>query len=127
MWGDLQNTFQSIMLFTTIVKLLRLIRFSQLVHQLGALMKMVSAPLASFFMVFFLMFMAFTHTAYLTFGRHIRNYSTFISSFESQIEMLLMKVIHNFFWCMCGLIVRQFQMVAVQSYAVPKYTPFHYR
>lgn len=88
----MHTLLEAIMLFTAMIKLLRLIRFSQLVHRLGALMKLSVAPLTSFFVVFGVMFLAFTNTAYLVFGSQLRAYSTYISSLESQIQMLLMKV-----------------------------------
>jgi len=92
LWDDVFAIMQGFLLFFSMVKLLRLIRFNAKVNQLSTTLRKAVGPIFNFFVVFTVVFVAFTQFAYMVFGPVSGEYYSFLTSLETLFSMLLMKV-----------------------------------
>ena len=75
--------------FCAFLKFLKLLRFNRRMSLLVQTIKVSSRPLISFFFMFMLFFMAYTHAAFLVFGPVNEDYATFITAAETMLSMTL--------------------------------------
>ena len=76
--------------FVAMVKFLSLLRFNRKIGELTSALSLATRPIINFFMFFTILFSAFAMFAFLIFGKLLLNYSTFISSMETLLAMMLM-------------------------------------
>jgi hypothetical protein len=76
--------------FSTI-KYLKMLRFNKNISHLGLTLKMCFLELASFSMVFFLVWFAFVQLMYLYYGSHLGGYASLIKSAETAFVVMLGK------------------------------------
>ena len=92
MWDQIYHYILSFLLFSSMLKLLQLIRFNTKVSQLSSTLTRARGPIVSFFVVFSFVFMAFSAAGYLIFGSVDPQYKSILASIETLMSMLMMKV-----------------------------------
>ena len=88
-WSETEIYLLSVVIFVVTIKFLRLIRFNHHVSEITSTIKDSAMGLASFFVVFFCLLMAFTQLGYLIFGKVLTPYSSFFSTMRAILQMLL--------------------------------------
>ncbi|KAK3090876.1 hypothetical protein FSP39_015410 [Pinctada imbricata] len=92
MWDQIYHHVLSFLLFSSMLKLLQLIRFNTKISQLSSTLARARGPIISFFVVFTGIIMAFSSSGYMIFGRADPQYKSFFDSIETLMSMLMMKV-----------------------------------
>lgn len=75
--------------FLSFLKTLRLLRFNRRMSFMSKTLKLCFKPLASFFLVYFVVFMAYASFGFLVFGKMATDYHTFQSSMANVLGMTL--------------------------------------
>ena len=73
------------------VKFLKLLRFNKNISHLGLTLRMCVAELASFTVLFFIVWFAFVQIMYLVYGDDLASYSTLTKSMETAFQVMLGK------------------------------------
>lgn len=73
------------------LKFLKLLRFNKRIGMLSSTLRMCAHELKSYSVCLMVVFMAFVVLFWLLLGRNVREFSTFVYSFESSISMMLKK------------------------------------
>ncbi|GIY80631.1 hypothetical protein CEXT_179451 [Caerostris extrusa] len=73
------------------LKFLKLLRFNKRIGILSSTLRTCAQELQSYSVCLMVVFMAFVVLFWLLLGRHVREFSTFVYSFESSISMMLKK------------------------------------
>jgi polycystin 1L2 len=73
------------------IKLLKMLRFNQNITILGLTLKRCFEELASFSVVFFIIWISFVQIMYLIFNQNLEGYSSLIKSMESAFEIMIGK------------------------------------
>ena len=89
LWSETEIYLLSVVIFVVTIKFLRLIRFNHHVSEITNTIKDSAKGLASFFVVFFCILMAFTQLGYLIFGHILPAYSSFFNTMRAVLQMLL--------------------------------------
>ena len=80
---------QALAVFLSFLKVLRLLRFNRRMSFMTRTLKICFKPIASFTVVYLLVFVAYTSLGYLVFGRVNADYHTFHSSMSNVLGMTL--------------------------------------
>ena len=88
-WSEAEIYLLSVVIFVITVKILRFIRFNHHISKIVKTIKDSAKGLASFFVVFFCVLMAFTQLGYLIFGSVLPPYSSFFNAMRAILQMLL--------------------------------------
>ena len=88
-WSEAEIYLLSVVVFVMTIKLLRFMRFNQHIGKVVNTIRKSAKGLASFFVVFFCILMAFTQLGYLLFGSVLLPYSSFFNTMRSVLQMLL--------------------------------------
>lgn len=93
---DMETTFLSVVIFLATLKFLNLLRFSRQIIFLSITVRLAAKYLASFSVVFVVIFCSFAMSGMLAFGALVESYSSFLRVCVSQFEFLLGKAVPNF-------------------------------
>jgi len=77
------------------IKFLKILRFNRSISHLGKTLEICFMELASFSLIFFLIWVAFVQLMYLIYGANILGYATFINSMETAFQIMLGKINTN--------------------------------
>jgi len=89
-WDEMFGYTLAFTVFLVMVKTLRVLRFNKTVNVLLSALRVAAKPLLSFFLFFTVIFCAFAQFAYCVFGKKLLDYSSFVSTLETQFSMLMM-------------------------------------
>lgn len=89
LWSNVEVYLLSFVIFTMTIKFLRLLRFNNHIGNLMQTLKHSTKNLQSFYVVLFIVLIAFTQVGMLLFGKNIESYSTFIGSLSIVLQKLL--------------------------------------
>ncbi|XP_078349636.1 LOW QUALITY PROTEIN: polycystin-1-like protein 2 [Oculina patagonica] len=92
---DIETVFQAVVIFLATVKLLSLLRFSKQIIFLSIAVRFAGSYLASFSVVFIVVFCSFAMSGMVAFGALVESYSSFLRVCVSQFEFLLGKAVPN--------------------------------
>ncbi|XP_069123303.1 uncharacterized protein [Argopecten irradians] len=92
LWDALFGYMLAFLLFCSMLKLLLILRFNPKITQLSGTLQKAKGPISNFMVVFVLTFLAFAQFGYLVFGRVDQGYYTFITTLETLMSMLMMKM-----------------------------------
>ncbi|XP_033737386.1 polycystic kidney disease protein 1-like 2 [Pecten maximus] len=92
LWEALFGYMLAFLLFLSMLKLLLILRFNPKITQLSGTLQKAKGPISNFMVVFVLTFLAFAQFGYLVFGRVDHGYYTFITTLETLMSMLMMKM-----------------------------------
>ena len=90
-WNEQMLYGIGLLVFLATLKFIRILRFNKVIGLLGATLKYASTSLASFSIVFLLLFMAFNQFFYLTYQCFSQNFATMIQTVEQCLQMLIGK------------------------------------
>ena len=93
---DMETTVFSFAIFLATLKFLTLLRFSRQIIFLSITVRLAAKYLASFSVVFVVIFCSFAISGILAFGALVESYSSFLRVCVSQFEFLLGKAVPNF-------------------------------
>ena len=88
-WDTMFMALSSIVVFLSCLKGLRLLQYNKTISVLSSTLQGCAKPLAGFSIIFVVFFMAFTIFGYLLFMQSMDKFSSFISSMESVMALLL--------------------------------------
>jgi len=91
-WREVDNVVLGLLVFVISVKLLHLIRFNKHVAVFSITLKNSARHLASFSVIFLILFIAFLHFGILIFGAGFERYSSFLKGSVFQVELTLGRV-----------------------------------
>ncbi|OQR78168.1 polycystic kidney disease protein 1 2-like [Tropilaelaps mercedesae] len=77
----------SFLIFISILKFTKLLRFNKRIGVLYSTLSQCSKDLSSFFVVFWVIFLAFTQVFYIVLGTKMKEFSSFITSAETCFDM----------------------------------------
>ena len=83
------TAFMGLTVFVSFLKFLRLLRFNRTIGKLASTLRACVAPLASFFLLFFIVFLAYSQFAFLIFGQFMSDYSSFARCLSNMLGMTL--------------------------------------
>lgn len=83
------STFMGLTVFVSFLKFLRLLRFNRTIGKLASTLRACVAPLASFFLLFIIVFLAYAQFAFLIFGPEMTDYSSFDRCLSNMLGMTL--------------------------------------
>lgn len=89
LWSNIEVYLLSFVIFIMTIKFLRLLRFNNHIGNLMETLKHSTKNLQSFYVVLFIVLIAFTQVGMLLFGKNIESYSTFIGSLSIVLQKLL--------------------------------------
>lgn len=89
LWSNIEVYLLSFVIFIMTIKFLRLLRFNSHIGNLMLTLKHSTKNLQSFYVVMFIVLVAYTQVGMLLFGRNIEYYSTFIGSLSIVLQKLL--------------------------------------
>ena len=93
---DMETTVFSVVIFLATLKFLTLLRFSRQIIFLSITVRFAAKYLASFSVVFVVIFCSFVMSGMLAFGALVESYSSFLRVCVSQFEFLLGQAVPNF-------------------------------
>ena len=93
---DTETTVLSVVIFLATLKFLTLLRFSRQIIFLSITVRLAAKYLASFSVVFVVIFCSFATSGMLAFGALVESYSSFLRVCVSQFEFLLGQAVPNF-------------------------------
>jgi len=93
---DTETTVLSVVIFLATLKFLTLLRFSRQIIFLSITVRLAAKYLASFSVVFVVIFCSFAMSGMVAFGALVESYSSFLRVCVSQFEFLLGKAVPNF-------------------------------
>ena len=93
---DMETTIFSLVIFLATLKFLTLLRFSRQIIFLSITARLAAKYLASFSVVFVVIFCSFAMSGMLAFGDLVESYSSFLRVCVSQFEFLLGQAVPNF-------------------------------
>ena len=93
---DIETTVFSVVIFLATLKFMTVLRFSRQIIFLSITVRFAAKYLASFSIVFFVIFCSFAMSGMLAFGALVESYSSFLRVCVSQFEFLLGKAVPNF-------------------------------
>ncbi len=85
----LVTAFMGLSVFVSFLKFLRLLRFNRTIGKLASTLRACVAPLASFFLLFIIVFLAYAQFAFLIFGPVMSDYSSFARCMSNMLGMTL--------------------------------------
>ena len=88
-WDTMFSAVSSIVVFLSCLKGLRILRYNKTISILSATLQGCAKPLAAFSVIFLVFFMAFAIFAYILFMPHLEKFSTFVTTLESVMALLL--------------------------------------
>ena len=88
-WDTMFSAVSSIVVFLSCLKCLRLLRYNKTISILSSTLQGCAKPLGAFSIIFLIFFMAFSIFAYILFMPHLDNFSTFVTTMESVMALLL--------------------------------------
>ena len=83
------TAFMGITVFVAFLKFLRLLRFNRTIGKLASTLRACVAPLSSFFLLFFIVFLAYAQFAFLIFGKFMTDYASFARCLSNMLGMTL--------------------------------------
>lgn len=89
LWSDLEIYLLSLVIFVVTIKFLRLIRFNRSICQMTGTLVRSAKSMASFFILFVAVLLAFTQLGFLAFGGTVSAYSSFFQAMRAVLQMLL--------------------------------------
>ncbi|XP_074649070.1 polycystin-2-like [Tubulanus polymorphus] len=91
LYDELSVYLLAMIVFLSTLQGLKLLRFNKRICALALMMKWLSWPLMRFMVVFLVLFFGFVSLCHLKFMVRLREYSTFIASMETLLNMMLNK------------------------------------
>ncbi|GFR73829.1 polycystic kidney disease 2-like 1 protein [Elysia marginata] len=88
-WEMRFNNMVAITVFFAWVKVFKYISFNKTMTQLSTTLSRCAKDLLGFFIMFFIVFLAFTQLGYLLFGTQVNDFSTFMNSFFTLFRIVL--------------------------------------
>ncbi|XP_059178579.1 polycystin-2-like protein 1 [Physella acuta] len=88
-WEVRFNNSVAITVFIAWVKVFKYISFNKTMTQLSTTLSRCAKDLLGFFIMFFIVFLAFTQLGYLLFGTQVNDFSTFMNSFFTLFRIIL--------------------------------------
>ncbi|GFN78424.1 polycystin-2, partial [Plakobranchus ocellatus] len=88
-WEMRFNNIVAITVFFAWVKVFKYISFNKTMTQLSTTLSRCAKDLLGFFIMFFIVFLAFTQLGYLLFGTQVNDFSTFMNSFFTLFRIVL--------------------------------------
>ncbi|XP_005098717.1 polycystic kidney disease 2-like 1 protein [Aplysia californica] len=88
-WETRFNNAVAIMVFLAWVKVFKYISFNKTMTQLSTTLSRCAKDLLGFFIMFFIVFLAFTQLGYLLFGTQVNDFCTFMNSFFTLFRIIL--------------------------------------
>lgn len=95
LWDSAFTYCCGILVFLSMIKTLRLLRFNRKVAELSSVLSVSVRPLLCFFLSFIILYLAFAQFAMLVFGRHVEAYCHLTSALETLFSMMLMNFSFN--------------------------------
>ena len=92
---DIETVFLALVVFLATVKLLSLLRFSKQIIFLSITVRFAGRCLASFSIIFIIIFLSFAMCGMLAFGNTVESYSSFLRVCVSHFEFLLGRAVPN--------------------------------
>ena len=86
---SLVTSVMSFTVFVSFLKFMRLLRFNRRIGMLTSTLKACISPLCSFFLLFIIVFLAYTQFAFLIFGQKMSDYASFGRSVANMLGMTL--------------------------------------
>ena len=86
---DLVTSFMAFTVFVSFLKFMRLLRFNRRIGMLSSTLKACIKPLSSFFLLFIIIFLAYSQFAFLIFGPKMSDYSSFHRCLANMLGMTL--------------------------------------
>ena len=86
---SLVTSVMSFAVFVSFLKFMRLLRFNRRIGMLTSTLKACISPLCSFFLLFIIVFLAYTQFAFLIFGQKMSDYASFGRSVANMLGMTL--------------------------------------
>ena len=83
------SALTSLAVFCSILKFLRLLRFNKRVALVVQTIKLAVSPLLSFFLMFFIIFLAYAQFAFTIFGNDSASYASFPNTLSSMLSLTL--------------------------------------
>ncbi|BFZ03162.1 hypothetical protein BsWGS_06200 [Bradybaena similaris] len=88
-WEMRFNNLVAVTVFFAWVKIFKYISFNKTMTQLSTTLSRCAKDLLGFFIMFFIVFLAFTQLGYLLFGTQVQDFSTFMNSFFTLFRIIL--------------------------------------
>ncbi|CAG5128639.1 unnamed protein product, partial [Candidula unifasciata] len=88
-WEMRFNNTVAVTVFFAWVKIFKYISFNKTMTQLSTTLSRCAKDLLGFFIMFFIVFLAFTQLGYLLFGTQVQDFSTFMNSFFTLFRIIL--------------------------------------
>ncbi|KAM9329984.1 polycystin-2 [Gastrophryne carolinensis] len=88
-WQSQFNNVAAVTLFFAWVKLFKFVNFNRTMTQLSTTMSRCAKDILCFSILFFIIFLAYAQFAYLVFGTHVDDFSTFQDCIFTQFRLLL--------------------------------------
>ncbi|XP_070533290.1 polycystin-1-like protein 2 isoform X1 [Ptychodera flava] len=95
LWDEIFGYIVSIVVFISIIKFLRLLRFNRRMSLLASTLKIASKELIYFAIIFFIIFFSYGQFGCLVFGSTVYNYADFTLSIETLFTMMLGRFGYN--------------------------------
>lgn len=89
LWSDLEIYLLSLVIFVVTIKFLRLIRFNRSICQMTGTIVRSAKSMASFFILFIAVLLAFTQLGVLAFGATVAAYASFFEALRAVLQMVL--------------------------------------
>ncbi|XP_028406520.1 polycystin-1-like isoform X2 [Dendronephthya gigantea] len=83
------TAFMGLAVFVSFLKFLRLLRFNRTIGKLASTLRACVPPLASFFLLFIIVFLAYAQFAFMIFGPEMSDYSSFERCLSNMLGMTL--------------------------------------
>ncbi|XP_074649181.1 polycystin-1-like [Tubulanus polymorphus] len=94
-WNEFLGYLIAFLVFVANLKFIRLLRFNKRMSMLSSTLRECRKDLASFAVMFAIVFFAFVQLFYLLFSRQLSSYYSFVTSAETSIEIMLGKFNFN--------------------------------
>lgn len=90
-WQQVFENFMALTVFVAFFKIIKLLSFNKRMYIFSHTLKHAAKDLGSYCCIFFLVFLAFSQLYFLTLGSEYLSFSTFISSMEKLLSVILGK------------------------------------
>ncbi|XP_041362676.1 uncharacterized protein LOC121378529 [Gigantopelta aegis] len=89
LWEELFSYLLAMVMFTSILKMIHLLRFNKRITVLAATFRMAAHELRAFSVIFIVFLMAFASASYTAFGRQVQGYRSLLHTLESLLSFAL--------------------------------------
>jgi hypothetical protein len=88
-WDDTMAVLLGCVVFLSVMKLLKLLRFSRKITELISTLSLAKESISGFFLVLSLLMSAFSQFFYIEYGRSSEDYSTYFGTLETLFAMMM--------------------------------------